>query len=98
MDNTLHPRLEAAELNAENLVGAKIYDTNDRTVGTISHLHGHSGDAQVVVDVGGFLGIGATPVALRLDQLDIMRDGNGVVHAITRMTRAQVEDLPEHHH
>jgi hypothetical protein len=30
--------------------------------------------------------------------LDIMRDGNGVVHAITRMTRAQVEDLPEHHH
>ncbi len=98
MDHTLHPRLEAAELNAENLIGATIYDANDRNIGTISHLHGHSGGAQVVVDVGGFLGIGAKPVALRLDQLDIMRDGHGVVHGVTQMTRDQVEALPEHHH
>ena len=98
MDHTLHPRLEPEELNAENLEGAKIYDTNDETVGTICHLHSNSGSTQVVVDVGGFLGIGAKPVSLRLDQLDVMRDGNGIVHAVTQLTRDQVERLPEHHH
>lgn len=98
MDHTFHPRLDAAELNAENLTGATIYDRRDETIGTISHLHGEGANLQAVVDVGGFLGIGAKPVALQLNQLDVMRDSHGSVHAVTDMTRDQVEALPEHHH
>jgi hypothetical protein len=98
MDHTLHPRLEATELNEENLTGAKIYDRRDETIGTVSHLHGDGTSISVIVDVGGFLGIGAKPVALSLNQLDVMRDQNGTVHAVTEMTRDQVEALPEHHH
>jgi hypothetical protein len=98
MDHARHPRLEPAELNAANLEGATIYGPDDESIGTISHLHGNGAAAQVVVDVGGFLGIGARPVALRLAQLDVMRDDNGTVHATTTMTRDEVEALPEHHH
>ena len=98
MDHTLHPRLEPAELNSANLEGAKVYDREDNTVGTISHLHGTGPEKQAVVDVGGFLGIGTKPVALPLAQLDVMRDEAGAVHAVTQLTRDAVEELPEHHH
>ena len=98
MDHTTHIRLEPAELNAANLEGATVYDRQDEEVGTISHLHGQGPDAQVVVDVGGFLGIGAKPVALRLSHLDVMRGNDTAVHAVTTMTKEQIKDLPEHHH
>ena len=98
MDHTHHPRLQPEELNESNLDGCTIYDCNDETVGYVSHLHGNGAGAEVVVDVGGFLGIGTKPVAIPLAQLDVMRDENGVVHAVTPMTRKAVEVLPEHHH
>jgi hypothetical protein len=98
MDHTTHIRLEPAELNAANLEGADVYDSRDHKVGTISHLHGTGAQTHVVVDVGGFLGIGAKPVSLQLSQLDVMRDDHDSVHAITPMTKDQIEALPEHHH
>jgi len=49
-----------------------------------------------VVDVGGFLGVGAKPVAVPASQLDLMRDENGHVHAVTNWTKDQLKDLPEH--
>lgn len=98
MDHSMHPRLEATELNAQNLEGAKIYGPDDETIGEVSHLHGKGADAAVVVDVGGFLGIGSKPVALSMASLDFMRDASGTVHATTRMTKEEVEALPEHVH
>ncbi|WP_050525726.1 PRC-barrel domain-containing protein [Pseudorhodobacter aquimaris] len=98
MDHSFHPRLEPGELNSENLEGAVVYDRSDNTVGTISHLHGTGPDMCAVIDVGGFLGIGTRPVALRLAQLDVMRDEAGTVHAVTDLARDAVEKLPEHHH
>ena len=50
------------------------------------------------MDVGGFLGIGAKPVALPVSQLDFMRDEDGEVHATTTLTKDQVKALPEHRH
>ncbi|MFZ1468480.1 MAG: PRC-barrel domain-containing protein [Paracoccaceae bacterium] len=98
MDHQHHQRLDPAELNAQNLEGATIYDREDRNVGSISHLHGQGSGSLVVVDVGGFLGIGTKPVALNLAQLDVMRDDQGTVHAVTQMARESIEALPEHHH
>ncbi|WP_022704989.1 PRC-barrel domain-containing protein [Pseudorhodobacter ferrugineus] len=98
MDHSQHPRLDPAELNGANLDGIKVYDRNDDTVGTISHVHGIGQNAQAIIDVGGFLGIGAKPVALSLAQLDVMRDEVGAIHAVTQLTRDEVETLPEHHH
>jgi len=96
MDHTLHPRLEAAELNAANLEGITVYGPQDDNVGTISHLHGHGAETLVIIDIGGFLGIGTKAVALRLSELDVMREENGEVHATTALTRDNLDAMPEH--
>ncbi len=98
MDHTLHTRLEAAEINESNLIGAVIYGPQDEKIGTVAHVHGMGPSTQVIVDVGGFLGIGAKPVALDANRLTFMRDQDGDVHATTTWTKDQVMDLPEHHH
>lgn len=98
MDHTRHTPLLAAELNEANLIDAVIYGPSDETIGTVAHVHGMGDATQVIVDVGGFLGIGSKPVALASSQLNFMRDEDGTVHAVTTWTKEQVKDLPEHHH
>ena len=96
MDHSNHVRLSEAELNPANLEGATIYGPNDENLGSVSHVHGAGGTAQVVIDVGGFLGIGAKPVAVPASQLDFMRDEDGDIHAATSWTKDQLKDMPEH--
>jgi hypothetical protein len=98
MDHTLHTPLDAFELNEANLLDATIYGPGDEKIGTVSHVHGTGADTQVIVDVGGFLGIGAKPVALPTNQLQFMRDADGVVHAVSNWTKDEVKAMPEHRH
>ena len=77
---------------------AVIYGPEDEKVGTVSHVHGTGPASEVIVDVGGFLGIGAKPVALAVNQLNFMRNDNGDVHATTSLTKEEAKALPEHHH
>lgn len=96
MNHSKHPRLEPTELNALNLEGASIYGPDDENIGDVAHLHGDGTTAQVVVDAGGFLGIGSKRVALDMARLDFMRDEGGTVHATTNLTKEEVKALPEH--
>lgn len=98
MDHSKHIRLNAAELTAERLMGATVYGAENEKVGTVSHMHGAGTGAEVIIDVGGFLGIGAKPVAVPVSQLDFMYDEGGTVHAITSWTKDDLKHLPEHHH
>ena len=98
MDQTRHTPLQAAELNEANLIDAVIYGPLDERIGTVSHVHVMGSASQVIVDVGGFLGIGSKPVALEMNQLNFMRDEDGTVHAVTSWSKEQVKELPEHHH
>lgn len=96
MDHSKHTPLRTDELNSSNLEGANVYGPEDAHIGDVSHLHGAGSTAQAVVDVGGFLGIGARPVALPISDLNFMRDLNGKIHATTAMTKEQLKNLPEH--
>lgn len=98
MDHSTHTQLIDSELNEANLLGAVVYGTDDEKIGTVSHVHGIGPATQVIVDVGGFLGIGAKPVALTISQLNFMRDDDGDVHATTSWTKDQIKAMPEHHH
>ncbi|AZQ67099.1 PRC-barrel domain containing protein [Silicimonas algicola] len=98
MDHTNHQRLSETEWTQDNLEGAKILGTDDETLGTVSHVHGSGAGSTVIVDVGGFLGIGAKPVALNGQRLTFMRDQDGTVHATTTFTKDELKSLPEHHH
>ncbi len=64
MDHSKHVRLTESELNPANLEGATVYGPGDDNLGSVSHVHGAGANAQVIVDVGGFLGIGTKPVAV----------------------------------
>ncbi|MBO0144055.1 PRC-barrel domain-containing protein [Agrobacterium sp. Ap1] len=98
MDHTNHVRLNPAELTPAVLEGATIYGADDHKVGKVDHIHGTGPGSSAVIDVGGFLGIGAKPVAVPLTDLQFMRDQDGDVHAVTAWTKDQLKEMPEHHH
>ncbi len=96
MDHSNHTRLTEAELTPSILESATVYGPGDEEIGSVSHVHGSGSASRVVIDVGGFLGIGAKPVAVSASQLDFMRDEDGDVHAVTTWTKEELEDMPEH--
>lgn len=96
MDHSKHVRLTTAELTAEILEDATIYGPGDQTIGSVAHLHGSGPAVQIVIDVGGFLGIGAKPVGVPVGDLDFMHDEDGNVHAVTGWTKDQLKAMPEH--
>lgn len=98
MDHSKHTPLRPDELTSQTVDGANVYGPDDYHIGDVSHLHGFGHTAQAVVDVGGFLGIGAKRVALSVASLNFMRDENGNVHATTSMTKDELKNLPEHNH
>lgn len=98
MDHSNHPRLLPEELTETTLNGAKVYGPDDETIGSISHVHGAGETAEVVIDVGGFLGIGSKPVLVPVRDLDVMRDEAGRVHALSRWTKDELKAMPEHQH
>ena len=98
MDHTNHIRLAPTELTPEVLEGATIYGADDHKVGTVSHVHGMGSTSRIVVDVGGFLGLGAKPVAVPVSDLEFMRDDDGDVHAVTSWTKDSLKEMPEHRH
>lgn len=98
MDHSKHIPLQPTELTSATVEGANVYGPDDSHIGDVSHFHGTGQNAQAVVDVGGFLGIGAKPVSLDVSNLNFMRDENGKVHATTAMTKDELKSLPEHKH
>lgn len=96
MDHSKHARLTGAELTPELLEEATIYGPDDSKIGTVNHVHGSGADARVIIDVGGFLGIGAKPVAVSASDLEFVRDEDGDIHASTTWTKDQLEAMPEH--
>lgn len=96
MDHTNHVRLADAELTPAVLEGAAVYGADEHKVGKVDHVHGAGRDATVIIDVGGFLGIGAKPVGVPLGDLDFMRDEDGEIHAVTTWTKDELKDMPEH--
>ncbi len=98
MNHANHVRLGSAELTPAILEGATIYGADDHEVGKLDHVHGAGASSQAIIDVGGFLGIGAKPVAVPLVDLQFMRDEEGDVHAVTTWTKDQLKEMPEHKH
>jgi sporulation protein YlmC with PRC-barrel domain len=90
---------EPAALTADGLAGASVYDQTDERIGEISELLlDDRGNVQsVIVDVGGFLGVGERTVALDIRNLAFLRSENGEeLRVYTGMTRGQLESLPAH--
>jgi ribosomal 30S subunit maturation factor RimM len=88
--------LTTSELTPAVLEGATIYGADDHKIGKVDHIHGAGAGGSAVIDVGGFLGIGAKPVAVPISDLEFMRDEDGEVHAVTSWTKDELKQMPEH--
>jgi len=84
------------DISANNLIGAAVYGQDDKSLGKIGDVvFNAAGKIQaVVVDVGGFLGIGQKPVALQFDKLDVRKDDNGALHLVVNATQDQLRNAP----
>ncbi|WBQ13146.1 PRC-barrel domain-containing protein [Hyphomonadaceae bacterium BL14] len=92
-------RAEVHALTASDIESAKVYDRTDNSIGSITDLKvGPDGKiTQAVIDVGGFLGMGAHSVQLPFGQLAVLRktDGDDVrVHLDA--TKDQLKAMPHH--
>ena len=77
-----YANVEADELTAENLTGARVYGAEDEDIGEVGELL-LTDDGKMdraVIDIGGFLGMGEHTIAVSFDEMQIVRsdDGNDV--------------------
>ncbi|TVS00664.1 MAG: PRC-barrel domain containing protein [Rhodospirillales bacterium] len=99
-------RQAMATISADNLIGTDVVGPGDETVGTVTDLIIVRGDAdrndrgedyridKVVLDVGGFLGIGTKQVAIEMAELQMPAEEDGDLRV--DMTREELENLPEY--
>lgn len=89
-------QMDLANLEADELEGARVYGSDDNWVGEIETLILSDGGQieEVIIDVGGFLGIGEKPVSMKFDELDIRRDGSwGGLNVYVNATEEQLDSM-----
>jgi len=93
---TPFPEGEDLAAAADDLIGARVYDDNQEWVGEVSEFLPASGaqDQRVVIDIGGFLGFGETPVEVEADDITVAWTETGeVAHAKVTLTEAELEQM-----
>ncbi|CAN5342048.1 hypothetical protein BH10PSE9_BH10PSE9_00270 [soil metagenome] len=80
-------------ISAKDLDNVVVYSSDNQNLGEISDVViDKSGKVDaVIVDVGGFLGIGEKQVAIGFNGLDIRKDQNNKVFAYSRLSKAQLD-------
>ena len=88
--------LSADELEATDLINIPVLAADDEIIGNtedvIVSTQGHI-DA-VLVDVGGFLGIGERRIAIALENAEVRQGSEGGYAIITRLTSDTLENAP----
>ena len=87
------------QMTVESLEGATVYGANDESVGEIDSLIvGDDGKiTEVVVNVGGFLGLGEKSVAVTFDELQVLtEDGGDDYRVYIDSTKEALKSQPEY--
>ncbi|MGQ7794527.1 PRC-barrel domain-containing protein [Faunimonas sp. B44] len=90
------PAFAAQTVSADELLGTKITGIDDEDIGEVEDIvFTPQGDIQaVVVDVGGFLGMGEKPVAVAYDTLSVRKAEDGALRVTMNATEAQLKEAP----
>ncbi len=86
-----------ANVTTEELLGAPVYGENDEWIGDLSELNlaDDGGIEGVIIDVGGFLGIGEKPVMMSLDQVTLRRAFGDEIRAYVNATEEELDAMEE---
>ncbi len=96
LDRAGFSSFDGTTLTAQEMTGIAVYGLNDQQIGTIGDVLTNpdgSFDA-VIVDVGGFLGLGAKPVAVGYENLTFSADTTGNRYLFLNTPREQLESQP----
>lgn len=97
MERDGYNAVKVTDLSIDMLIGKNVYGTDDSSVGTVSDVTVDTAGAvqDVVIDFGGFLGMGTTKVALTFDELTILTDGNKAdIRVYVDATKDQIKAMP----
>ncbi len=87
------------DLKAEMIQGAPVYGPNDEEVGEVARLLTADGGRvdRVVIDVGGFLGVGERPIAVTMEELQILKKEDGEeIRIFIDATKSELEKKAEY--
>ncbi len=100
IDRAGYMAAEPADLTADRLTGARVYGANGEDIGEVDELLSSEDGTTVdklVVDVGGFLGMGEREVAVTMEELHIMRSDDGMDFRVyMEATQEELEAQPEY--
>lgn len=93
IDKSTLTEMPMGNIRGDELKGATVYGANDAKIGQIGDvvLTPDKKPDAVIVDVGGFLGIGAKEVAVGMDKLKFMTDKSGKKYLYTNFTKEQLQ-------
>lgn len=96
VDKSTLTEMPAGEMSSEELIGTTVYGANDEMVGEIGDVVLGEGEKvdSIVIDVGGFLGVGEKEVAVGMDNLAFMTDADGNKYLYTGFTKEQFDAQP----
>ena len=88
---------QADETRASKLIGTKVVNTANETIGDINEIVlGKDGKvAAVIIGVGGFLGIGEREVAMNFDSIRMSRDSSNNLVLTVNATKDALKGAPE---
>jgi len=81
---------------ASNVIGATVYSQDDQSIGDINDiiLSPQGQPSQVIVGVGGFLGLGEKDVVLDMSKLKMAAMENGSLKIIVQTTPEELKNMP----
>lgn len=96
IDRSTLTEVPTGDISADSFVGTTVYGADDENIGEIGDVVLGEGDAveAVIIDVGGFLGVGEKEVAVSMDNLAFMSDADGEYYLYTTFTQEQLEAQP----
>lgn len=96
IDRNKLDKLDVGKISASDLIGTTVYGADDANVGSINDVVlDKSGKIDaIVVNVGGFLGVGSKQVAVGMDNLAFLTDNNGRKYLYTEFTKDELSKQP----
>lgn len=94
-----YSRLGIADVSVDMLIGKTVFGVNENSVGTVQDLIMDAAGAikSVIIDFGGFLGMGTTQVAVGFGELTILsNEGHTDLRVYVDATREQIQAQPQY--